>query len=56
MGVVINEFEAVTEAATPRDAAAGDAATGAKAKPPDAAEMVRLLRNVMQQAQRIWAH
>jgi len=55
MSIVINDFEAVAAApAAPREAAAGD--EGKTPPGPDPAQLAAALRELAEQAARLWAH
>jgi hypothetical protein len=59
MGVVINEFEVLGEASQAPPAESGAAperGADAAAGPPDPLEVQRVLRALMTQALRVWAH
>lgn len=54
MSVVINEFEAVTEAAPPPGGGGGDAGGGAKTIKPH--DLVRPSSRLARRKARVWAH
>ncbi len=55
MPVIINEFEVVSEAATPQSAPSSDAAAESKPKL-DAGQLEAPLNTLHQEALRVWTH